>query len=306
MTQSKENRKPYEDSLELLGEQRNQILSAARCDIIMQESGAERADDAIRYLNIKIRDHRMEIHHTELHIREKAPVQEMLELKENGCSEEVLARVLHCVASFAFSLADDMMNVERDPACVSASRRRRYRRLRSFWRHECMAVRMALATAAHHSSQRVSSAFTQTEYVAPAPVTECVVPAPSSSSAAPAPVIEYTASPPVNLNMASPPCAATATLSPHQPNTLRGTSLRSSELKPLDVVNVVLLFLHGLARVLQVDLITHQRVVAETRSCPTCVSFFPMKRGGAPTVHISPFCVTHGNVSSVTLMSSSG
>ena len=35
-----------------------------------------------------------------------------LQLKENGCSEKVLARVLRCVASFAFSLADDMMNVE--------------------------------------------------------------------------------------------------------------------------------------------------------------------------------------------------
>ena len=169
----------------------------------------------------------------------------MLELKENGCSEKVLARVLRCVASFAFYLADDMMNVERDPACVSASRRRRDRRLRSFWRHECMAVRMALATAAHHSSQRVSSAFTQTEY------------------AAPAPVIEYIASPRVNLNMASPPCAATPTRSLHQPNTLRATSLRSSELKPFDVMNVILLFRHGLARFLQVGLMTHQRVVAE-------------------------------------------
>ena len=46
---------------------------------------------------------------------------------------------LRCVASFTFSQADDMMNVERDPACVSASRRRRDRRLRSFWRHEQMA-----------------------------------------------------------------------------------------------------------------------------------------------------------------------
>ena len=86
----------------------------------------------------------------------------MLELKENDCFEKVVARVLRCVVSFAFYLADDMMNVERDPACVSASRRRRDRRLRSFWRHQCMAVRMAPATAAHHSSQRVSIAFTLT------------------------------------------------------------------------------------------------------------------------------------------------
>ena len=44
----------------LLEEQRNQILLASRCDIIMQESGAERADDDIRELNRQIRDHRME------------------------------------------------------------------------------------------------------------------------------------------------------------------------------------------------------------------------------------------------------
>ena len=79
-----------------------------------------------------------------------------------------------------------MMNVERDPACVSASRRRRDRRLRSFWRHECMAVRMALATAAHHSSLRVSSASIQTEYVAgPAPVTGYVAPAPAVALSVP-------------------------------------------------------------------------------------------------------------------------
>ena len=44
----------------LLGEQRNQILLAARCDIIMQVSGTESADDAIRELNRQVRDHRME------------------------------------------------------------------------------------------------------------------------------------------------------------------------------------------------------------------------------------------------------
>ena len=115
----------------------------------------------------------------------------------------VWVRVLRCVASFTFSLADDMMNVERDPACVSASRRRRDRRLRSFWRHECMAVRLALAAAAHHSSLRVSSASTQTEYVAgPAPVTEYVAPAPAVFDAAPAPVTYHEAFPRV---VGSPP-----------------------------------------------------------------------------------------------------
>ena len=97
------------------------------------------------------------------------------------------------------------MNVERDPACVSASRRRRDRRLRSFWRHDCMAVRMALATAVHHSSSRVSSASTQTEYVAgPAPVTEYVAPAPAVFDAAPAPVTYHEAFPRVVGPL--PPC----------------------------------------------------------------------------------------------------
>ena len=55
---------------------------------------------------------------------------------------------------------------------------------------------MALATAAHHSSLRVSSASTQTEYVAgPAPVTEYVAPAPAVFDAAPAPVTYHEAFP---------------------------------------------------------------------------------------------------------------
>ena len=89
------------------------------------------------------------------------------------------------------------MNVARDPACVSG--------IRSFWRHECMAVRMALATAAHHSSSRVSSASTQTEYVAgPAPVTEYVAPAPAVFDAALAPVTFHEAFPRVVGPL--PPC----------------------------------------------------------------------------------------------------
>ena len=69
-------------------------------------------------------------------------------------SSVALCRVL------AFFLTDDMMDVERDPACVSASRRRRDRRPRSLWRHKCKAVIVALATATNHSSQRVTSAST--------------------------------------------------------------------------------------------------------------------------------------------------
>ena len=93
---------------------------------------------------------------------------------------------------------------------------RRERWLRSMWRHEQLSVRMAVANATHHSSQRVTSASTQTEYVA-APVVESapamfvsspvdeappvvvesmdehVAPAPAVSCAAPAPVDQYIA-----------------------------------------------------------------------------------------------------------------
>ena len=112
----------------------------------------------------------------------------------------VWVRVLRCVASFAFSLADDMMNVARDPAGVSASRRRRDRRLRSFWRHECMAVRMAVVTATHHSWKSHAVVGTQTEYpgvAGPVPVTEYEAPAhavvPFSSPAVSSPVVGYVA-----------------------------------------------------------------------------------------------------------------
>ena len=42
---------------------------------------------------------------------------------------------------------------ERRAACSSA-RRRRERRLRSFWRHEKLAIQMALSEAMHHSAPR--------------------------------------------------------------------------------------------------------------------------------------------------------
>ena len=79
-----------------------------------------------------------------------------------------------CGVLCLFTFADDMMNVERDPDAHAV---------------ECMAVRMALATAAPHSSQSVSSVSIQTECVAPVPVTQHV--ALSSSCAAPVSVIEY-------------------------------------------------------------------------------------------------------------------
>ena len=57
-----------------------------------------------------------------------------------------------CVASL-FVLAVDMMNVERDrDGGTGIARHRRQRRLRSFLRHERMAVAMALADRLHHSA----------------------------------------------------------------------------------------------------------------------------------------------------------
>ena len=43
----------------------------------------------------------------------------------------------------------------RDVGGSGAARRRRERRLRAFHRHEALSVRLALATALHHSAQRV-------------------------------------------------------------------------------------------------------------------------------------------------------
>ena len=50
-----------------------------------------------------------------------------------------------------------MTSLEVDGDGASAARRRRERRLRSWWRHECQSVRMALTTAAHHSAEKVAA-----------------------------------------------------------------------------------------------------------------------------------------------------
>ena len=50
-----------------------------------------------------------------------------------------------------------MTSMEVDGDGASAARRRRERRLRSWWRHECQSVRMALTTAVHHSSEKVAA-----------------------------------------------------------------------------------------------------------------------------------------------------
>ena len=94
-------------------------------------------------------------------------------------------------------------------AAPTLARRRRERRIRSFFRHEQMAVKMAVISAQHHSAQRCCSIATQTDdYVTTsatffnmsdgddsdepaAPVTEYVAPAPDVTCTAPAPVIEY-------------------------------------------------------------------------------------------------------------------
>ena len=79
--------------------------------------------------------------------------------------------------------ATSKADVARDAHVVGCSAwRRRNRRLRSSWRHEQQAVRMAVAAATHHSYDRSSAhACTQTDlvYVTPAPVVECVAPAPA-------------------------------------------------------------------------------------------------------------------------------
>ena len=98
----------------------------------------------------------------------------------------------------------------------TSARRRRERRIRSFFRHEQMAIKLAVESAQHHSAQRCCSVATQTEdevlattYAATAspvvacaataasPLVEYVDPVPFVSYAATAPVIEYVAPAPV-------------------------------------------------------------------------------------------------------------
>ena len=64
------------------------------------------------------------------------------------------------VLTFCETLAVDtaMSHVERALGAGGAALRRRERRLRSFWRHEQMAVQMVLATVTHHSFGKVGTA----------------------------------------------------------------------------------------------------------------------------------------------------
>ena len=102
-----------------------------------------------------------------------------------------------------------------DVARATPTSASRERRLRSFFRHEQMAVQMAVVSAQHHSAQRCRSIATQTEDslaatyaataggTAPAPVIEYVAPAPAVTFAAPAPVIEIVAPAPAVTYTAS-------------------------------------------------------------------------------------------------------
>ena len=98
--------------------------------------------------------------------------------------------------------------------------RRRERRLRSFWRHEQLSLKMMAASMSHHSWQHRASVVVQTdeavdEYVtlAAAPcvataspflVTEYATSAPTVSYAPPAPVIEHMPAPVIE-HIAPPP-----------------------------------------------------------------------------------------------------
>ena len=96
----------------------------------------------------------------------------------------------------------------------TSARRRRERRFRSFFRHEQMAIKLAVVSAQHHSAQRCCSVATQTGDEVPAmtyaaaaslvaacaataasPMVEYVDPAP----VAPAPVFEYVAPAPAYI-----------------------------------------------------------------------------------------------------------
>ena len=77
-------------------------------------------------------------------------------------------------------------------AVDGAARRRRERRLRGHWKHECLSVRITVAAAVHHSSGKrvvaTAEVAVQTEHT---PVTEHVAPAPDAIMSPPSSAIEY-------------------------------------------------------------------------------------------------------------------
>ena len=107
------------------------------------------------------------------------------------------------------SMSRQLTSMEVDGVGASAARRKRERRLGSFWKHEQFAIKMATAGAAHHSWQSRASVGVQT---APAPVVEYFAPAPAAPFAPapgvhtePAPVDEYVASAPMFEDVAPAP-----------------------------------------------------------------------------------------------------
>ena len=76
-----------------------------------------------------------------------------------GVSSQVLLSFVFC------SLCVKPMRATPDVARATPTpaRRRRERRTRSFFRHEQVAVKMAVISAQHHSAQRCCSIATQTD-----------------------------------------------------------------------------------------------------------------------------------------------
>ena len=126
----------------------------------------------------------------------------------------MFSQVLRASVIFVETQAGDLSMAARVSPLSSggAASRRRERRLRNFWRHEQLSLKMMAASMSHHSWQSRESVGVQTdavttpvdEYIPPAaapyaataspiPVTEDVTPAPAVTYAAPAPMIEYVA-----------------------------------------------------------------------------------------------------------------
>ena len=95
-------------------------------------------------------------------------------------------------------------------ATPTSARHRRERRIRSFFRHEQMAVQMAVISAQHHSAKCCCSVATQTDDEVPAATFAATASLAATCAATPAhdaqaPVFEYVALAPVIENIAPAP-----------------------------------------------------------------------------------------------------
>ena len=108
----------------------------------------------------------------------------------------------------------------------TSARRRRERRIRSFFRHEQMAIKFAVVSAQHHSSQRCCSVATQTGDGVP-PVAAC-------AASAASPLVEYVDPAPV-MFQPSPMqrLLLLVTLRPHLPSPMQRQLQCSSTWRPL-------------------------------------------------------------------------